>query len=99
MAIMACMNTTLIKNHMIDAREAKNNFGALLDAAQRRPITIRKHGRKVAIMLSPEEWALFEHMEDIVWGEKAMKAMKNPKFLGHKKSMAFLKSITSNVDA
>ncbi|MEJ0053779.1 MAG: type II toxin-antitoxin system Phd/YefM family antitoxin [bacterium] len=76
------MTKTLINENMIDAREAKNNFGALIDAAQRRPIIIRKHGRKVAVMLSPEEFALFERMEDIVWGKKAMAALKKNDFLG-----------------
>jgi len=87
------MDKTLFKGNTIDAREAKNNFGALIDAARRRPIYIKKHGRKVAIMLSPEEFALFEHMEDLVWGKKAMAAMKKGGFLGPKKSAAFLKSI------
>jgi prevent-host-death family protein len=90
------MIKTLVHNNMIDAREAKNNFGALIDAAQRRPITIRKHGRKVAIMLSPEEFALFERMEDIVWSKKAMAALKKNDFLGPRKSAAFLRSIISD---
>lgn len=34
------------------ATEAKNQFGRLLDNAQREPVTIEKQGRPVAVMLS-----------------------------------------------
>lgn len=42
------------------ALEAKNRFGELLDAAQREPVTIEKHGRAVAVMLSAEEYKELE---------------------------------------
>ena len=32
--------------------EAKTHFGALLDMAQRNPVTIEKKGRPVAVLLS-----------------------------------------------
>lgn len=38
------------------ALDAKNRFGALLDAAQREPVTIEKHGRPVAVVLSIEDY-------------------------------------------
>jgi len=38
------------------AREAKNQFGRLMDAVQREPVTIEKHGRAVAVMMSVEEY-------------------------------------------
>ena len=90
------MNKPLIKDNTIDAREAKNHFGALLDAAQRRPVIILKHGRRAAVMLSDEQYKLFEQMEDYVWGKKAMAILKKNDFLGPRKSAAFLKSIVSN---
>ena len=34
------------------AGEAKNNFGLLIDDAQRAPVRIEKHGRPVAFVLS-----------------------------------------------
>ncbi len=40
----------------IAAREAKNRFGSLMDAAQREPVAIEKHGRAVAVMMSVEEY-------------------------------------------
>ena len=36
----------------IAAADAKTNFGALLDKAQREPVTISKNGRAVAIVMS-----------------------------------------------
>ncbi|HEX7157645.1 MAG TPA: type II toxin-antitoxin system Phd/YefM family antitoxin [Edaphobacter sp.] len=38
------------------ATEAKQNLAALLDAAQREPVVIRRHERDVAVVLSPEEY-------------------------------------------
>lgn len=40
----------------IGAREAKNNFGEMLDSVQREPITIKKHGRAVAVIMSSHEY-------------------------------------------
>lgn len=41
---------------IIAAKEAKNNFGALLDNAQRAPIMIQKHQRDIAVILSATEY-------------------------------------------
>ncbi|MDT7858330.1 type II toxin-antitoxin system Phd/YefM family antitoxin [Rubrivirga sp. S365] len=38
------------------ATQAKNQFGRLLDSAQREPVTIEKQGRPVAVMLSKFEY-------------------------------------------
>lgn len=40
----------------ISATEAKQRLAALLDAAQREPITIRRQNREVAVVLSPQEY-------------------------------------------
>lgn len=40
----------------ISATEAKQRLAALLDAAQREPITIRRQKREVAVILSPQEY-------------------------------------------
>jgi prevent-host-death family protein len=39
--------------------EAQNNFGQLLDTAQREPVAITRHGRTTAFVISPRE------MEDL----------------------------------
>ncbi len=39
------------------ASEAKQNFAAMLDAAAKQPVVIRRHDRDVAMVISPEEYA------------------------------------------
>jgi prevent-host-death family protein len=55
------------------AREAKNEFGHLLDSARREPVTIEKNGRPVAVMLSLEDYERLAAIEDAWWAEKARK--------------------------
>jgi len=45
------------------ALEAKNRFGELLDAAQREPVTIEKHGRPVAVMVSAQDYQDLETLK------------------------------------
>ena len=40
----------------MSAKEAKNAFGLLLDTARAEPVTIEKHGRRVVVVLSIEEY-------------------------------------------
>ena len=40
----------------ITAADAKTNFGALLDKAQRGPVMISKNGRAVAVVMSAEAY-------------------------------------------
>lgn len=39
------------------AADAKNRFGEVLDAAQREPVRIEKHGRATAVIVSEAEYA------------------------------------------
>ncbi len=41
----------------VSATEAKQQLGAVLDAAQREPVTIRRQKRDIAVVLSAEEYA------------------------------------------
>ena len=38
------------------ATNAKNNFGAIMDAAMREPVIIQKSGRNAVVMMSYEEY-------------------------------------------
>ena len=38
------------------AREAKRHFGRMIDTSQREPVTIEKHGRPVAVVVSKHEY-------------------------------------------
>lgn len=40
----------------LSANEAKARFGELLDRARQEPVTIEKHGRPVAVVISSEEF-------------------------------------------
>lgn len=40
----------------MSAKDAKNNFGLLLDCARAAPVEVRKHGRPVVVVLSVEEF-------------------------------------------
>ena len=40
----------------VSASEAKQRRGAVLDAAQREPVTIRRQKREVAVVLSPSDY-------------------------------------------
>ena len=39
----------------ITSVEAQNRFGQLLDTVQREPVTITRHGRTAAFMVSPQD--------------------------------------------
>jgi len=47
----------------VSSTDAKTHFGALLDMAQREPVTIHKKGRAVAVMLSMQDFAAHEAMK------------------------------------
>lgn len=40
----------------MSSTEAKYNFGLLLDTARAGPVTIKKHGRAVVVVLAVEEY-------------------------------------------
>lgn len=82
------MSKTTINS--FNASEAKNNFGRLIDAAQTQPIAIKRRGRNVAFVISPDN---MEAIEDFYLGMYAKKAMTHGKFIGVKKTRAFLDSV------
>ena len=41
----------------IEATEAKNNFGALIERAQREPVVILRHGRQSSVIMNAQEFA------------------------------------------
>lgn len=40
----------------VSATEAKQNFAAIIDAAQQEPVRIRRHNRDLAVLISPAEY-------------------------------------------
>ena len=47
----------------MSAHDAKARFGQLLDTARREPVTIEKHGRAVAVVMSKEDFDDIEAMK------------------------------------
>lgn len=77
------------------AKEAKNNFGRLLDEARRTPVSIKKNGRQVAVLISKEDYSHYQDFEEVIdayWGKKAMVAMKEGT-IGLAKSKKLLNSL------
>jgi len=58
------------------ATQAKTQFAEMIDQARKSPVTITRNNRPVAVVLSPEEYALLERFDDQYWGEEAKKAEK-----------------------
>ena len=50
----------------VSATDAKQRLAALLDAAQREPVVIRRQNRDVAVIMSADE---YERMRDLNAGE------------------------------
>jgi prevent-host-death family protein len=46
----------------VSATEAKQQFAALLDKAQREPVRIRRHNRDVAVIVSADEYEQLRQM-------------------------------------
>jgi prevent-host-death family protein len=56
MAKLAQMARRAASMKVMAAGKAKNGFGLLIDTARAEPVTIQKHGRPVAVVLSVEEF-------------------------------------------
>jgi len=52
----------------ISAKDAKNKFGELMDTVQREAVTIEKHGRPVAVVISEVEYEKMklEHLQALL---------------------------------
>lgn len=48
----------------INAKEARNRFGKLLDAVQRAPVRVTRKGRSVGVMMSLQH---YERLRGIAW--------------------------------
>ncbi len=79
------------------ARDAKNNFGQLLDTARQEPVIIDKKGRPVAVLMATEEYERLERLEENFLILKARLASKEG-FIGIEESEDFLKSILNAAD-
>jgi prevent-host-death family protein len=53
---------------IVSATHAKQNFAAMIDAAQREPVRIQRHERDVAVLISADEYEKIRKMrvEDLI---------------------------------
>lgn len=58
----------------VKATEAKNKFGAVMDAALAEPVTIEKSGRSSVVMISCDEYERLLAFEDAYWASRALAA-------------------------
>lgn len=79
------------------ATNAKNNFGAIMDAAMREPVIIQKSGRNAVVMMSYEEYEEKERDSDHFWGMMALEAEKEEP-IGVEESEKLLASIMNAED-
>lgn len=79
------------------ASEAKNEFGRLLDTAQREPVTIEKKGRPVAVVLSLEEYERLEALDDAWWAARADEAAEKG-FIGPEESEKLMRELLNADD-
>ncbi len=59
---------------VFSATEAKDEFGRLIDTVQSGPVQIEKKGRAVAVVISIEEYARFQELENSWWADQAKQA-------------------------
>lgn len=81
----------------LTSKDAQNRFGSMLDAARKEPVTITRHDRPVAVVMSPERYEELETLEDRMWAIRAKLAAESG-FLGEKETKEFIER-TLNADA
>ena len=79
------------------ATSAKTHFGRVLEDSIRGPVLIEKSGRKVAVILSFEDYLKYRSMEDTLWAKKAESAEEEG-FIGNKASEKLLDKILNAKD-
>jgi len=81
----------------ITAREAKTNFGQLLDSAIREPVSVTRNGRKVAVVLSAQDYERLSALEDAYWAALAERGEAEG-YLSPEESEAFVTGLLNAQD-
>ena len=79
----------------ISSTNMKHQLGRYLECAIREPVEVTKSGRRVAVLLSAEEYDRLRALEDRFWGEQALAAAAEG-FLG---PQASFQALTRSGDA
>ena len=81
----------------VTAKDAKTNFGQLLDAAIREPVSITRNGREVAVVLSRQDFDRLAALED-AWWTRAAERSEEEGYLSAEESEAFHKAMLDAQD-
>jgi antitoxin Phd len=76
------------------AKDAKTNFGQLLDTAIREPVSITRNGRQVAVVLSAQDFERLAALEDAWWVRYAERSEEEG-YLSAEESEAFLNDLVN----
>jgi prevent-host-death family protein len=74
----------------VNATDLKSQFGEFLDLARDEPVGIRKSGKLTAVMLSADEYAHLQRLEDAYWIARADAAEKQGQWVGHEEALQLL---------
>jgi prevent-host-death family protein len=58
----------------LSAKDAKYNFGRLIDTARAEPVTVEKHGRAAVVVVAVEEYERLKAIES----EQSSRAARSP---------------------
>ncbi|MCG6553859.1 MAG: type II toxin-antitoxin system Phd/YefM family antitoxin [Candidatus Magnetominusculus sp. LBB02] len=75
---------------VVKATAVKTHFGKYLEDSIKDPVTIEKSGRKVAVLMSLQEYERLIAIEDSYWAAKAADAERDG-YLSHEESIAALR--------
>jgi antitoxin Phd len=81
----------------VNAKDAKTNFGQLLDTAIREPVSITRNGRQVAVVLSIQDFERLGALEDAWWAALAERNERDG-YLNADESEAFHKAMLNARD-
>lgn len=72
--------------------QANKGIGSIIIDAKHAPVAITRHGKPVAILVSPDEFERLERLEDAHWIAESKKALKGG-VLSKRESQAFLEKM------
>jgi len=76
----------------VSSTEIKNRLGQYLEKAIAEPVVIEKAGRKVAVVLSFDEYNRLLRLEDSYWAARA-RAAEESGWIGQEESMKLIKEV------
>lgn len=63
--------------HVVSVADARSQLASMIERAQQEPVMIERHGKQVAVLVSPEEFErlldAMEHLEDIELFDASMR--------------------------